>query len=126
MKHIECICTYCIFIFVSCALSLSRMHISRIVNKQIILGHIQQHKHTDADKPQLPPRRASANIMYGYVRGTVNITCEAEAEPPATFTWYRDDKELSPKHHFIHTQGHESILQVSLQSTLSHILAYPP
>lgn len=64
------------------------------------------------DKPQLPPRRASANIMYGYVRGIVNVTCEAEAEPPATFTWYRDDKKLSPKQHFIHTQGHESILQV--------------
>lgn len=50
--------------------------------------------------------------MYGYLRGIVNITCEAEAEPPAKFTWYRDDKELSPKHHFIHTQGHESVLQV--------------
>ena len=25
--------------------------------------------------------------FYGYVTGTANLTCQAEAEPPPTFRW---------------------------------------
>lgn len=40
------------------------------------------------DKPIPPVRRESADIQYGYIKGFVNLTCEAEAQPPATFKWY--------------------------------------
>lgn len=66
------------------------------------------------DKPITPPRKASANVQFGYLYGIVNLTCEAEAEPAADFTWYRNNKKLSPKVHLIHSEGHESILQVRL------------
>ncbi len=64
------------------------------------------------DKPIPPPRKASADVQFGYLYGTVNLTCEAEAEPAADFTWYRQNKKLNPKVHLIHSEGHESILQV--------------
>lgn len=66
-----------------------------------------------ADKPIAPPRKASADIQFGYIKGTVNLTCEAEAEPAANFTWYRNNKKLSPKVHLMQTEGHFSVLQVS-------------
>lgn len=45
----------------------------------------------------------------------MNITCEAEAEPPATFRWYRNNKHLhSSRHHKIIDGEHISILQVML------------
>lgn len=64
------------------------------------------------DKPIAPPRKASADIAFGYVHGMVNLTCEAEAEPAANFTWYRHGKKLSHKVHLIHSEGHVSYLQV--------------
>ncbi|KAJ6649771.1 Limbic system-associated membrane protein, partial [Pseudolycoriella hygida] len=63
-------------------------------------------------KPIPPPRKASADVQFGYLYGVVNLTCEAEAEPAADFTWYRHNKKLNPKVHLIHSQGHESILQI--------------
>lgn len=64
------------------------------------------------DRPVAPPHKASAVITFGYIRGVVNLTCEAEAEPAANFTWSRDNKKLSNKVHLIHTVGHVSKLQV--------------
>lgn len=64
------------------------------------------------DKPIPSTIKASANIQYGYLYGVVNLTCEAEAEPAADFTWYRHKKLLNPKVHLIHSEGHESIMQV--------------
>lgn len=57
-------------------------------------------------------RRESADIQYGYMKGFVNVTCEAEAEPPATFNWSRKNKKLSAKHHQIIHGEHISTLQV--------------
>lgn len=51
--------------------------------------------------------------------GVVNLTCEAEAEPAADFTWYRHNKKLNPKVHLIHSEGHESILQVRSKELFS-------
>lgn len=42
----------------------------------------------------------------------MNITCEAEAEPPATFQWYRNKKHLDPKQYQITSGEHISTLQV--------------
>ncbi|KAG4072544.1 hypothetical protein HA402_004633 [Bradysia odoriphaga] len=62
--------------------------------------------------PIRPPQKASADVQFGYLYGIVNLTCEAEAEPAAEFTWYRHNKKLNPKVHLIHSEGHESILQI--------------
>lgn len=67
-----------------------------------------------ADKPVLPVRRESADIQYGYIDGYVNVTCEAEAEPAATFQWYRNKTRLDPKHYQITSGEHVSILQVMI------------
>ena len=33
--------------------------------------------------------------FYGYVTGTVNLTCQAEAQPPPTFRWlYAENKPV--------------------------------
>lgn len=65
-----------------------------------------------ADKPVRPIRRESADIQYGYIKGIVNVTCEAQAEPPAKFRWYRHNKQLNPEHHQIIIGEHMSMLQV--------------
>ena len=57
-------------------------------------------------------RRESADIQYGYLKGYVNITCEAEAEPPATFRWYRNKTHLDPELYQITSGEHISILRV--------------
>lgn len=59
-------------------------------------------------------RRESADIQYGYVKGFVNLTCEAEAQPSATFKWYRKNKHLHPRNHQIVNGEHISILQVNI------------
>lgn len=65
-----------------------------------------------ADRPVPPPHKASAEITFGYIHGIVNLTCEAEAEPAATFSWFRHNKKISPKVHLINSEGHFSTLQV--------------
>lgn len=62
-------------------------------------------------------RRESADIQYGYVKGFVNLTCEAEAQPSATFKWYRKNKHLHPRNHQIVNGEHISILQVNIIDT---------
>lgn len=71
------------------------------------------------DKPISQGRRESVDVQYSYLKGNVNISCEAEAEPPATFTWYRDKKRLKPQEHQISTSNHESVLQVRCRFSLS-------
>ena len=51
------------------------------------------------DKPMKTEHRESADIQYGYMKGYVNVTCKALADPPATFQWFRNDKPI--KNHLI-------------------------
>lgn len=57
------------------------------------------------------------NVTYGYVGGAVNLTCEAEAEPPATFTWSSNNKKFSHKNHIIYNGQHVSMLQVLIKNS---------
>ncbi|XP_066261813.1 neural cell adhesion molecule 1-like [Euwallacea similis] len=42
-----------------------------------------------------PPRTyAKEVIVYGYVGGTVNLTCKVEAEPPPTFEWFQKNNRI--------------------------------
>ena len=43
------------------------------------------------DPPEWPSEigRKPRDEFYGFISGIANLTCEAIAEPPATFTWYR-------------------------------------
>ncbi|XP_076060631.1 neural cell adhesion molecule 1-like [Oratosquilla oratoria] len=52
---------------------------------------------------------------YSYVSGTVNLTCEAKAEPQANFTWMKDDEivTLSDTVQEI-KEPHKSILQLKV------------
>lgn len=61
--------------------------------------------------------RESADIQYGYVRGYVNVTCEALADPPATFQWFRNNKPI--KNHLIVNGEHVSYLQVKTHPNLN-------
>ena len=61
------------------------------------------------DKPHM--KRIEQEIRFGYIKGYVNLTCEADAEPPAEFIWYRDGKKVF---HNVHNGPHISILQVSI------------
>lgn len=65
-----------------------------------------------------PVRREAIDVQYGYLKGYVNVTCEAEAEPPAIFSWYRNNKRLNSKHHQIINSEHISILQVNFGITI--------
>ncbi|CAO1325840.1 unnamed protein product, partial [Diamesa serratosioi] len=58
-------------------------------------------------------KRIEQEIRFGYIKGYVNLTCEADAEPPAEFIWYRDGKKVF---HNVHNGPHISILQVYIQS----------
>lgn len=58
--------------------------------------------------------RESADIQYGYVKGYVNVTCAALAQPPATFKWFRNNKPI--KDHQIVNGEHVSYLQVKTYS----------
>ena len=52
---------------------------------------------------------------YGYVQGEVNLTCEAVAEPAATFTWTKDGEIKGPSEGVhIYNEQHKSVLQVHL------------
>jgi hypothetical protein len=63
------------------------------------------------DKPIL--KRIKIETIFGYLKGYVNLTCEAVAEPPAEFLWYRNGKKLQPRAYPIYNGPHASYLQVS-------------
>lgn len=71
------------------------------------------------------PRRLmkSYDYYYGYIKGFVNLTCEAIAEPLAEFTWKRDDKKMPPisNYHQIFTSENQSVLQVSITTYIISI-----
>ena len=63
------------------------------------------------DEPKWRP--GLKNQFYGFISGTSNLTCEAIAEPPATFIWY--DKEGQPiREGMILTEDSKSTLVVML------------
>lgn len=47
-------------------------------------------------KPRWFKEHISAEEAYGFIGGTVNMTCSALAEPGAEFTWINDNKTLEP------------------------------
>ncbi|XP_065079072.1 neural cell adhesion molecule 2-like [Ochlerotatus camptorhynchus] len=57
------------------------------------------------------------NVTYGYVGGAVNLTCDAIAEPPATFTWSANNKKFSHKNHLIYSGQHVSMLQIVVKNS---------
>lgn len=78
-------------------------------------------------------KKVREETIYGYLKGTVNLTCEAEAQvmsyekmssilyqnlqffflqPAAEFMWYRNNKRLVPRSHPIFNGPHFSYLQV--------------
>ncbi|KAH8298387.1 hypothetical protein KR018_012635, partial [Drosophila ironensis] len=54
------------------------------------------------------------SLQYAYINGTATIMCEAQAEPPATFTWHRKQKRLhsNEKLYTIETDSYWSRLTV--------------
>ncbi|EDV33327.1 uncharacterized protein Dana_GF23884 [Drosophila ananassae] len=54
------------------------------------------------------------SLQYAYINGTASIMCEAQAEPPATFTWHRKQKRLhsNEKLYTIETDSYWSRLTV--------------
>lgn len=78
------------------------------------------HIRISIDKPYM--KRIEQEIRFGYIKGYVNLTCEADAEPPAEFIWYRDGKKVF---HNVHNGPHISILQVSIiLSSLMPLLTF--
>uniref|UniRef100_A0A1I8MMA3 Uncharacterized protein n=1 Tax=Musca domestica TaxID=7370 RepID=A0A1I8MMA3_MUSDO len=51
---------------------------------------------------------------YAYINGTVQFDCEAVAEPPGNFTWYRNKKQITnDKHYHIEHDNYISILHIT-------------
>lgn len=61
------------------------------------------------DKP-MSPANPRPQLVYGFVSGVVNVTCEALGEPPANFTWMRNKKPL--KEAIVFNSEHSTTLQV--------------
>lgn len=50
---------------------------------------------------------------YTYINGTTSLKCEAVAEPPGNFTWYRYKKPIhNDKHFTIENDNYISILHI--------------
>ena len=66
------------------------------------------------DKPRWFKEHISTEEAYGFIGGTVNMTCSALAEPGAEFTWINDNKTLQPGDDGIEIFNslHHSTLQV--------------
>ena len=49
------------------------------------------------DPPEWPSSmaRQQRDHFYGFISGIANLTCEAIAEPPAEFTWFRVPNQLT-------------------------------
>ncbi|GAB0095936.1 Neural cell adhesion [Sergentomyia squamirostris] len=54
------------------------------------------------------------NVQYIYMNGTANLTCEAEAEPLANFSWFRHGKKINPRQQTIHRGRGISQLEITL------------
>ncbi|KAM7352422.1 factor of interpulse interval [Cochliomyia hominivorax] len=50
---------------------------------------------------------------YAYLNGTTALKCEAVAEPPGNFTWYRNKKQIhNDKHFTIENDNYISVLHI--------------
>ncbi|XP_023031255.1 neural cell adhesion molecule 2 [Drosophila willistoni] len=58
------------------------------------------------------------SMQYAYINGTATISCEAQAEPPATFTWHRKQKHLhsNDKLYTIETDNYSSRLTIRVHN----------
>ncbi|XP_046387783.1 neural cell adhesion molecule 2-like [Ischnura elegans] len=57
----------------------------------------------------------SSSQAWGYVGGVVNLTCEAIAEPEATFHWLKDNKTIMPDEDSeVFNMKHRSVLQLAV------------
>ena len=64
-----------------------------------------------ADEPEWPA--VQRGEFYGFISGTTNLTCEANAEPPAQFTWLdKSNNEIIFGQ--VYNQDHKSTLSVRL------------
>ncbi|XP_055709346.1 neural cell adhesion molecule 2 [Phlebotomus papatasi] len=61
-----------------------------------------------------PNLLSEEDIQYIYTNGTANLTCEAAAEPPANFSWYRHGKKINPRQQTIHMARDISQLEITL------------
>jgi hypothetical protein len=65
------------------------------------------------DEPEWPAEQRGE--FYGFISGTTNLTCEANAEPPAEFTWLdKSNNEIMSGQ--VYNQDHKSTLSVRLGS----------
>ena len=63
------------------------------------------------DEPEWPAIQRGE--FYGFISGTTNLTCEANAEPPAHFTWLdKNNNEIIFGQ--VYNQDHKSTLSVRL------------
>lgn len=67
-----------------------------------------------ADPPR--PLYEQEKVVYGYLGGKVNLTCEVAAEPPPHFKWFRHDKRKIIGQNVHLTNPRASVLQVFLES----------
>ncbi|XP_043204994.1 fasciclin-2-like isoform X2 [Amphibalanus amphitrite] len=53
--------------------------------------------------------------VFGFLGGSANLSCRADAEPSAFFTWLRDGQQLEQQDHYqiISAEKDRSVLQVS-------------
>lgn len=87
-------------------------------NLMLVTIHTQKLLKCVADKPIL---LEMAVMKYGRLNGTTNLECAVEAEPPPTFTWYRNaskgEKEVLKN--VVREGPHKSVAVVS--SILLHL-----
>ena len=63
------------------------------------------------DEPEWPAIQRGE--FYGFISGTTNLTCEANAEPPAHFTWLdKNNNEIIFGQ--VYNQDHKSTLSVRI------------
>lgn len=67
-----------------------------------------------------PHKKSKVEQTFGYKNGYVNLTCIAQAEPMANFTWYKGNKMLNGKNHKIFNGEHVSLLQVRHQQEVPY------
>ncbi|XP_026463472.1 hemicentin-1-like [Ctenocephalides felis] len=60
----------------------------------------------------MSPANPRPQLVYGFVSGVVNVTCEALGEPPANFTWMRNKKPL--KEAIVFNSEHSTTLQLPI------------
>ena len=73
-------------------------------------------------------RRGQRSVFFGFISGVSNLTCEAVAEPPATFGWFdKDGQPVNKGGAYVLTEDYVSTLRVSkleLKNTVVSILLF--